>query len=93
MARREITGIRKSGVVSARLIDKSDDERTPPPPRLAFGILEFCAAVGISEDFFYKLKRQGQAPRLTKVGSRTLITLAAANEWLIEHEAAAKIEA
>jgi len=61
-----------------------------PPPRLALSIIEFCEAFGISEDFFYKLKRQGQAPRLMKVGSRTLVSLQAANEWRIERERAAK---
>jgi len=45
-----------------------------PPPRIALSIPEFCAAFGISEDFFYKLKRQGQTPRLMKVGARTLIS-------------------
>jgi hypothetical protein len=65
-----------------------------PPPLLALSILEFCAAFGISEDFFYKLKRQGQAPRLMKVGKRTMISMEAANEWRIEREAAsAKAEA
>ncbi|MCA1415294.1 transcriptional regulator [Bradyrhizobium sp. NBAIM20] len=57
------------------------------PARLALSILEFCAALGISEDFFYKLKRQGKAPRLMKVGSRTMISVQAANEWLIAREA------
>jgi hypothetical protein len=87
MARREVTG-RKLGVSNNHLIDNSgNDEPTPtPPPRLALNILEFCEAVGISEDFFYKLKRQGRAPRLMKVGARTLITLAAASEWCAERE-------
>jgi predicted DNA-binding transcriptional regulator AlpA len=75
MARHEVTG-KKPGV----------NRLTPPPPRLAFGILEFCTAVGISEDFFYKLKRQGQAPRLLKIGARTMVSVQAANEWLVERE-------
>jgi hypothetical protein len=103
MTRREVTG-RKPGA-SNHLVDGSakpppdgsaNDKPTPtPPPRLALSILEFCGAAGISEDFFYKLKRQGQAPRLAKVGSRTLITVAAANEWLVEreHEAASAAKA
>ena len=32
-----------------------------PPPRLALSIPEFCEAFGISEDFFYKLKRSRQS--------------------------------
>ena len=46
----------------------------PPTPRLALSIPEFCEAHGISEGFFYKLKKQGKGPREMKVGARTLIT-------------------
>ena len=53
---------------------------------MALTILEFCAAFRISDDFYYKLKRQGQGPREMKVGKRTLISLAAADEWRIERE-------
>jgi predicted DNA-binding transcriptional regulator AlpA len=82
-------------------------EPTPPqpPPREALSIPEFCVAFGISEDFFYKLKRKGQAPRLMKVGTRTTISMEAATKWRREREdeheagaamknaAAAKVEA
>jgi predicted DNA-binding transcriptional regulator AlpA len=93
MARREVTG-KKPGV-STILINRAEgDELTPPPPpRIALSIPEFCAAFGISEDFFYKLKRQGQAPRLMRVGTRTLISMQAADEWRIERERAAKVQA
>ena len=94
MARREVTG-RKPGVsnhlVKSGLPDPQDEPI--PPPRLAMSIPEFCVAVSISEDFFYKLKRQGQTPRVMKVGARTLVTVAAAKEWISEREAEAKIEA
>ena len=53
----------------------------PPTPRLALSILEFCEAHGISEAFYYKLKRQGKGPREMKVGARTLITFESAAEW------------
>jgi hypothetical protein len=46
----------------------------------------FCRSHGISEDFFYKLKRQGQTPRLMKVGARTLISHEAAADWRRECE-------
>ena len=59
-----------------------------PPPRLAMSVQEFCVAVGISEDFFYKLKRQNQTPRLMKVGARTLVSLKAAEDWCREREVA-----
>jgi len=52
-----------------------------PPPRLALSILEFCDAHGISEDFYYKLKKQRKGPREMKVGARTLISFESAAEW------------
>jgi predicted DNA-binding transcriptional regulator AlpA len=80
MGRREVTG-KKPG---ADLIER----RRAPPPRLAFSIEEFCEAAGISEGMFYKIRKQRQGPREMKVGTRTLITVAAANEWLLAREAA-----
>ena len=62
----------------------------PPPlptPRLALGIPEFCKAHGISEGFFYKLKKQGEGPREMKVGARTLISCESAAEWRRAREA------
>ena len=52
----------------------------PQTPRLALSIPEFCEAHGISEGFFYKLKKQGEGPREMKL-ARTLITLESAAEW------------
>ena len=52
-----------------------------PTPRLALSVPEFCRAHGISEAFFYKLKRRGEGPREMKVGARTLITFESAAEW------------
>jgi hypothetical protein len=73
----------------------SIDEDPPlaPTPRLALSIPAFCEAHDISEDFFYKLKRQGQTPRLMKVGARTLVSLEAAADWRREREVATAIEA
>ena len=68
------------------------DLHRAPPLRLALSIPEFCEAFSISEDFFYKLKRQGKAPRQMKVGARTLISMEAAAEWRREREAAAVAE-
>ena len=53
----------------------------PSTPRLTLSIPEFCEAHGISEGFFYKLKKQGEGPREMKVGARTLITFESAAEW------------
>ena len=58
-----------------------------PPPRLALSIPEFCAAYGISQGLFYKLKKQREGPREMKVGARTLISLEAAAEWRRKREA------
>jgi hypothetical protein len=60
----------------------------PPMPRLALSITDFCQAHGISEAFFYKLKKGGEGPRMMKVGTRTLITFEAASDWRREREAA-----
>lgn len=70
---------------------KSPTERAAvsPAPRLALSIPEFCKAHGISEGFFYKLKKQGEGPREMKVGTRTLITFESAAEWRRERENAA----
>ena len=59
---------------------------------MALTILEFCEAFRISDDFYYKLKRQRQGPREMKVGKRTLISMAAADEWRIERERATEGE-
>lgn len=47
----------------------------------AHDINTFCETFGISRSFFYKLKRQNKAPRTMKVGSKTLISVDAAEEW------------
>ena len=59
----------------------------PPTPRLALSISEFCEAHGISEGFFYKLKKRGEGPREMKVGVRTLITFESAARWRRKREA------
>jgi len=57
-----------------------------PTPRLALSISGFCRAHGISESFYFKLKKQRKNPREMKLGARTLITLEAAAEWRRERE-------
>jgi predicted DNA-binding transcriptional regulator AlpA len=44
-------------------------------------IPEFCKENKISRAFFYKLKGLGQAPKVIKLGARTLITPEARLEW------------
>ena len=64
-----------------------------PPPRLALSILEFCDAHGISEGFYYKLKKQRKGPREMRLGKRTLVTFESAAEWRRERELASAAEA
>ena len=42
---------------------------------------EFCEENGISKAFFYKLKAQGKAPKIVKLGSLSKITPEARLEW------------
>jgi predicted DNA-binding transcriptional regulator AlpA len=52
---------------------------------------EFCRDNGLSRPMFYKLRRQGKAPRITKLGKLTRISAEAAAEWRrrMEHETVA----
>jgi predicted DNA-binding transcriptional regulator AlpA len=49
--------------------------------RRAASIDQFCAEHGISRAFFYKLKKQGKAPRVTALGARRIITNEDAAVW------------
>jgi hypothetical protein len=59
------------------------------PNALALSIKAFCVLHAISEDQFYKMKREGWGPTTMKVGSRTLISWESAQRWRAEREAAA----
>jgi predicted DNA-binding transcriptional regulator AlpA len=58
-------------------------------PGGAFGIATFCKRNDISRALFYKLDKQGKAPRTFKVGRRRLMTPAAEREWLASMEGTA----
>jgi predicted DNA-binding transcriptional regulator AlpA len=47
----------------------------------AFTIDEFCRAHGISRALFYKLRKQGRAPRIMQIGSKPLVSIEAAQDW------------
>jgi predicted DNA-binding transcriptional regulator AlpA len=47
----------------------------------SFSIQEFCKLHDISRSLFYVLREKGEAPRVMKVGRRTLISAEAAAEW------------
>ena len=70
--------------------DSSISVKVPPirGPPLAMSIRVFCALHGISEDMFFKMKREWWGPATMKVGSRTLISHEAAEKWRREREAA-----
>jgi hypothetical protein len=53
----------------------------PDVPRKASTIEEFCVEHRFSRAFFYKLKKQGKAPRVTTIGSRRIITVEDATAW------------
>jgi len=46
-----------------------------------YSVRDFCIAHAISKALFYRLCKDGKGPRITKLGSRTLISAAAAAEW------------
>jgi len=56
-----------------------------PLPRVyelaAYSVFGFCLAHGLSRRKFYYMVRAGEAPRVMKCGSRTLISVEAAQRW------------
>jgi predicted DNA-binding transcriptional regulator AlpA len=55
---------------------------------MLMSIREFCADCGISRATFYTLMRQGEGPRVMKIGDRTLISRESAAEWIRSRERA-----
>jgi hypothetical protein len=55
---------------------------------LGFSVAEFCEAHNISIGHFYALRKRGLAPRVMKVGLRTLISAEEAARWRAELTAA-----
>lgn len=53
----------------------------------AYTVTDFCADHYISRSFLYELIKDGRAPRLMKIGRRTLISAEAAAEWRKRMEA------
>ncbi len=54
----------------------------------AYSVESFCARHGISRAYFYLLIKRQQAPRIMKLGARTLITREAAAAWRSQMESA-----
>jgi hypothetical protein len=55
-----------------------------PPPKRAYSIREFCVAVGISQAFYFEIKREGRGPREMKLSNRRLISVEEAADLLID---------
>jgi predicted DNA-binding transcriptional regulator AlpA len=53
----------------------------------ALSIPQFCARHGISPQTFYRMKAEGIAPAMFKLGTRVLISREAAAAWRREREA------
>ncbi len=70
-------------------------EATEGLPRLfepaAYSVDAFCRAHSISRSMFYALLRDGQGPRLMKIGARTLISREAAEDWRWARERATEV--
>jgi hypothetical protein len=62
-----------------------DPQRYRPP---AYTVAEFAKAYSLSVAFVYRLWQQGEGPARMKLGSRTLISEAAAVRWCREREIA-----
>ena len=66
-------------------------EREP----LAYDVPGFCEAVGISRSLFYDLQRNGEGPRVTKLGDRhrrSLILASDARTWLLKQSVTTAID-
>ena len=59
-----------------------------PLETLGFSVAGFCEAHNISIGHFYALQKKGLAPRVMKVGLRTLISAEEAARWRAERTAA-----
>jgi hypothetical protein len=55
-----------------------------PLETLSLSVAEFCERHNISIGHFYALKKKGLAPRVMKVGLRTLISAEEAARWRAE---------
>ena len=61
-------------------------QRAPRQPDHLRDIATFCDRNGISESYYFALKRAGRGPREIKLGKRILITPEAEAEWRAARE-------
>lgn len=57
-----------------------------------FSVDQFCKIHNISRAKFYQMLKEGTAPRIMKVGKRTLISNEAAQKWRSDIEALSNME-
>jgi hypothetical protein len=81
--RRKVPGQKPRGAT----VDQAKREPNPPPTAI-FSIKSFCAAHGISEAFFFELRKKRIGPAETRIGGRVFITHESAARWRSEREAA-----
>ena len=64
-----------------------NDIKTPRQDEERIRSMRFCETHSISRASFYNLLKSGKAPKIMKVGSRTLISAEAAAAWRVRMEA------
>jgi hypothetical protein len=69
--------------------EREQTRRAAQSRQAAYSVQQFCDAHAISRAMFYKMQHSGIAPRVMKVGTRTLISDEAAADWRRDREAAA----
>jgi len=74
------------GRVGENALANSGAAIQPTEQRDAYSLREFAARHGISISHLFDLIRDGQGPRIMKVGRRSLISVEAAADWRRERE-------
>jgi hypothetical protein len=81
--------LERLAALEAKITKIACSPRAKEPIQLAcYSIRQFCTAHNISDHLFYKLQRQGLAPKTMRVGARTLISMESAAKWRRKCEAA-----
>lgn len=44
-----------------------------------------CRQIGISRSLWYELQRQGEGPRLVRIGRRVLVRQIDLDDWIVAH--------
>jgi hypothetical protein len=84
MARGEVTGKKPTPTTDqgeSESDSSAEDKAAPTVPLAWFSIPDFCVAHRLSQAMYFKLKKEGRAPREIAVGSRRFVTFADAERW------------